>query len=638
MTTTPNPVMSAVPGAVVPGATPGTTPPILPGGGTPDPSQQVSEMTKRLLATLAQASQRKQFAGTPVPGAIQPQQDMSAARSIGMNTANPRGWGLQRFAAGIQTSIQNAVSQQKQQKLNNAEADWTYLQSALNEKYAAEASKDPKAIAAAQQKVDVVMSDPKKLKDMAKALNQDWLNPEKTTIYGEALKKVSAKTKQTEQQTQQADAQKQQAAQGLKGLFQKLLQKNQQPQLTDEQKKQMGAEIEAKAPTTTTGMSAQEQREAALGILDLEKAAQATRENYTFQPAADGKIWAINKTNPRDAYVVQDSAGKELTGGGKGKDGPAIVNGVPIGMYHGGKLVTPDMPNWTKTDAAVLSRSQDAARTKDSLKVNKIIRDEIGPEPDPAKYELGIGDPQYTKDLASYGKAAEEVTNRMASARARAAAEARYVKVADPNNPGQIIYMPVAKASKEGMAADSSASVQVPKKVMEWATTGKGGEEINSFNTALQHADLLKEAAIRLQNGDTRWLNEKKNEFKSAFGDPNLTSAQAIANAYSREITKMLSAGHMTDSEISSAEATLPLNANLETIEGVLDAYKALAGSKMQQRYNQYQQGLKGKPNFPADAAATAAGMETQTYNGATYQRKKGSQDQWTLAPAAKAQ
>ena len=88
---------------------------------------------------------------------------------------------------------------------------------------------------------------------MAKALNQDWLDPSKTTVYGDALKKVSAKTKQAEQQQQQTDAQKQQAAQGLKGVFQNLLQQRQQPQLSPEQQKAMSAEIESKAPTTTAG-------------------------------------------------------------------------------------------------------------------------------------------------------------------------------------------------------------------------------------------------------------------------------------------------------------------------------------------------------------------------------------------------
>ena len=148
MITTPTPLAT-----VVPGQTPGTTPSFGQSASTPDPTMQVNDMAKKLMATLAQASQRKQFAGTPVPGAIPGQQDSNAARQIGMNTANPHAWGLQRFAAGISTSIKNAVSADKQKKLNKAEADWSYLQSALNEKYQAEASKDPKAIAAAQQKL-----------------------------------------------------------------------------------------------------------------------------------------------------------------------------------------------------------------------------------------------------------------------------------------------------------------------------------------------------------------------------------------------------------------------------------------------------------------------------------------------------
>jgi hypothetical protein len=234
---------------VVPGVTPATTPPFLPGsapGGTPDPSSQVGEMTKRILQTLAQSAQRKQFAGTPQPAAVPGMQDPNAARQIGMNTANPHAWGAQRLMAGVTTSIQNAVAQKKQKDLLKAESDWTYMGSALNELYSAQAGGDQRAIAEAQSKVDVVMGDPKKLKQMAKALNQDWLNPEKTTVYGEALKKVTSKTEQTA-------GQKEQAKQGLMGMFRKLMGQQQQPQLSPEQQQTMGREIQAKAPTATAG-------------------------------------------------------------------------------------------------------------------------------------------------------------------------------------------------------------------------------------------------------------------------------------------------------------------------------------------------------------------------------------------------
>jgi hypothetical protein len=148
--------------------------------------------------------------------------------------------------ASIGTNIRNAVAKQKGDQLLKAEGDWQYLQSSLNELYAAQQSGDQQAAAAAQKKVDVTLGDPKKLKNMAKALNQDWLNPEKTTVYGEALKKTIA---QTEQKAQQ-EGKKAQAAQGLKSMMQHLIGKATQPQLSDEDKKRLGREIQEKAPTT----------------------------------------------------------------------------------------------------------------------------------------------------------------------------------------------------------------------------------------------------------------------------------------------------------------------------------------------------------------------------------------------------
>src|SRR5882724_12360492 len=115
MSTQVNPIATAL-GApknivdeVVPGQTPGTTPPFQAGGGTPDPAEQVRTMTQRIMQALAQASQRKQFAGQPMPSAVPGRVDPSEARSIGMNTANPNAWGAQRFMAGLQGMIQNAV-------------------------------------------------------------------------------------------------------------------------------------------------------------------------------------------------------------------------------------------------------------------------------------------------------------------------------------------------------------------------------------------------------------------------------------------------------------------------------------------------------------------------------------------------
>src|SRR6267142_1852274 len=290
---------SAVPG----GNIPVTTPPFQPGGGTPDPASQVQSMTQRIMQALAQASQRKQFAGQPVPSPVPGQVDPAEARSIGMNTRNPHAWGAQRFMAGVQGMIQNAVSKQKESQLLKAEGDWTYLQSALNELYAAQASKDPQAIASAQAKVDVVMSDPKKLKNMAKALNQDWLNPEKTTVYGEALKKVNAKTQQT-------DAQKQQAQTGIKALFRSLIERQKQPQLTPEQQQAAGREVQAKAPTTTGGADLKDQLE----ILKVQEKSLHDRAEEARAAKQDDAAAAYKKAELaiQEARLAQEKTALEI--------------------------------------------------------------------------------------------------------------------------------------------------------------------------------------------------------------------------------------------------------------------------------------------------------------------------------------
>ena len=456
MSTQPNPITMA--GPVVPGQTPGTTPPFQAGGGTPDPAEQVRTMTQRIMQALAQASQRKQFAGTAVPGKIPGQTDPNDARSIGMNTRNPNAWGGQRFMAGVQGMIQNAVAKKKESELLKAEGDWTYLQSSLNELYAAQASKDPQAIQQAQAKVDVVMSDPKKLKNMAKALNQDWLNPEKTTVYGEALKKVNAKTQQT-------DAQKQQAQTGIKALFRSLIERQKQPQLTPEQQQAAGREVQAKAPTTTGGASLKDQTEAAKGILDLEKAAKEARENYAVVTSPDGKVWAYNKTNPKDAFQLRDhETGEEIKGQTKTTSAPkvAVNGGVPYAVVRGGKTVTPESPDWTKEDQTLFSAAMGAAKEKQQLRIDPIISDQIGEPPNPVDYAKGRSDPAYGKALAEYGNKAEQIKNRMAAmsgeARAKAFNEYRPVQVMDADGN---VYYTTAKTAVEGGLSGASEGVKL---------------------------------------------------------------------------------------------------------------------------------------------------------------------------------
>lgn len=503
------PDTTTTPSAVVPGATPGTTPPFV---GNTDPSEQVREMTKRILTTLAQSSQQKKFSGTPHPSPVPGQQGMGAARSIGMNTGNPNAWGAQRFMAGLQTMIQNGVAKKKETELLKAEGDWEYLQSALNEQYAAEASGDQKALAAAKAKVDAVAGDPKKLKNMAKALNQDWLNPEKTTVYGEALKRVNAKTQQT-------DAQKTQARQGLMGLFRNLLQRKQQPELNGDERSRMSAEITAKAPTTSSGASVKDQTEAAKGILDIEKAAKEARETYQIVTSTDGKVFAVNKSDPKDHFQIEGVEGKTT-----GKNGPMMANGIPIGVWKNGKPLMPGDEGWTEKDQKLFDASMDSTKEKQFLRLPPEIAAQVGDPPSSKDFKEGRKDPAYKQALEAYGKKAQAIKESEAAAsgasRAKAFNEYRVVQTMDADGNVYFDYAknaigqsPAGEGIKLKPREAQISDIQVASK--------KARESINALDKPFS-ADQIAKLHYAMETEDPSLANTEL----ATLASQNLTDAQ----------------------------------------------------------------------------------------------------------------
>jgi hypothetical protein len=160
----------------------------------------------------------------------------------------------------------------------------------------------------------------------------------------------------------------------------------------------------------------------------------------------------------------------------------------------------------------------------------------------------------------------------------------------------------------------SSKDYDITKGVQKAFTTGKPAEELVAFNTAIAHADLLKQAAEQLKNGEWRSKNSVFNKFKTEFGFAGPPTYQTIANAYTREVTKALSAGHLTDAEISSQGATIPANASPEQIAGVIDSYRQLMASKVQQRKAQFDAGMKSQPNFGQSNSLTVTAPNGKTY------------------------
>lgn len=176
-------------------------------------------------------------------------------------------------------------------------------------------------------------------------------------------------------------------------------------------------------------------------------------------------------------------------------------------------------------------------------------------------------------------------------------------EIADLENPGQTKIVPAGQSF--GAPGVGSASVQVPRAAARAEVPTKIGDQRVAFTTMIQHAELLRDAAKALQNGDVQTLAGLKNAFKNEFGYAGPITAKAIADAYGGEVTNVIAKGHITDKEMEKTGKTLdPSKQNFETINSVLNGYQALAQSKMKMLDQQQQAAVnksqpKNKQNDP---------------------------------------
>jgi hypothetical protein len=164
-------------------------------------------------------------------------------------------------------------------------------------------------------------------------------------------------------------------------------------------------------------------------------------------------------------------------------------------------------------------------------------------------------------------------------------------EVADINNPGQTKIVPAGQSF--GQPGVGSASVQVPRAAARAEVPTKIGDQRVAFTTMIQHAELLRDAARALNNGDVQTLAGLKNAFKNEFGYSGPITAKAISDAYGGEVTNVIAKGHITDAEMAKTGKTLdPSKQNFATVDKVLSAYQSLAQSKMNMLNQQKQSAI----------------------------------------------
>lgn len=178
-------------------------------------------------------------------------------------------------------------------------------------------------------------------------------------------------------------------------------------------------------------------------------------------------------------------------------------------------------------------------------------------------------------------------------------------------------------------AADAAANLVTAKqdvasrsKAVKDFSTGKQGQQVNAFNTAIDHLGTMDKLSDALQNGDVKAINALGNEVAKQTGAPAPTNFNAAKQIVTAEVIKAVVASGGGVTERQEAERNFA-NANSPAqLKGVIDTYKQLLGGQLKSLNLQYEN-TTGRKDFEKkltpDAKATLSklrGTETPAAGG----------------------
>jgi hypothetical protein len=208
-------------------------------------------------------------------------------------------------------------------------------------------------------------------------------------------------------------------------------------------------------------------------------------------------------------------------------------------------------------------------------------------------------------------------------ARAAAFGAMRYIPIIDLNNPEKVVMMRAGDAAKAGASTPQSIGFKTDAAITRYMTSGQGATNINYFNTATGHLELLRQAGEALNNGDYPAFNSFANRFATATGDPAPTNFDTVKSAVAGELSKTFKGTGATDQEIAEISTTLNNAQSPQQIVGAITYYTKLMGEKLDALKGQYEAGKTGKPNFPTPPPGLGDGTTPQGGGNATPKPKK---------------
>lgn len=136
------------------------------------------------------------------------------------------------------------------------------------------------------------------------------------------------------------------------------------------------------------------------------------------------------------------------------------------------------------------------------------------------------------------------------------------------------------------------------KDATNYFVSGKGGQQLTAFGTAIGHLDTLSKLANDLGNGNIQVFNRAAQAWAEQTGQPAPANFAAAKNAMSGEVAAALKASGATDQEISKVGETFSRAQSPAQLQGAISTYRSLLTTKLDNLRKQYDAGMKGQPNF----------------------------------------
>jgi hypothetical protein len=152
--------------------------------------------------------------------------------------------------------------------------------------------------------------------------------------------------------------------------------------------------------------------------------------------------------------------------------------------------------------------------------------------------------------------------------------------------------------------------------------TGKQGNSVRSFNTALAHLDTLGTLADALNNKDTQLINKVGNAYATQSGNAAPTNFEAAKKIVGDEIVKAITAGGGGVHDREEAAKTIAAASSPAQLKGVIGTYKELMRGQLGGLRQQYET-TTGKKDF--DKFLSASGRQATHGEPAKAEAKPGA-------------